>query len=296
MLTIRRRMFVGLWLTIIISGLLAAQQTTKQRVTTGSTTRTEQISGTVVVVDGNTLLVRLDSGDLRTFTPPPSRRFVVDGRELSLSELRTGTKLTATITTTETSVTERTTTVGTGKVWYAAGPNVILTLPNGENRQYKVAEDYKFIVNGQPATAFDLKKGMTVSAQKIVEVPKVEFASNVSVTGTGPADVKPVSAAVPGTLKQEPAEVAGTPPARPSTSAAAAPEPTAAPPTPTAAASTPAAAPSTPAEPPSTPAPQAPAEEPARGNTVLLIGLVVLLGAGAIFLWRQSKNRSARAR
>ena len=55
------------------------------------------------------------------------------------------------MTTTGTPVTERTTTVGDRKVWYVAGPNVILTLPNDENRQYKVKNDYKFIVGGKPA-------------------------------------------------------------------------------------------------------------------------------------------------
>jgi len=193
-----RRTLMGSFLTIALSGLLGAQQmpqTSTQRVRTGSTTKTEQLSGTVVAVDGSTLVVKMASGDLRTFTPPESRRFVVDGKELSLRELKPGTKLRATVTNTETSVTDRTTTVGTGKVWYVAAPNVILTLPNGENRQYKVGKDYKFSVNGQPATVFDLRKGMTVSAEKIVEVPRVELASNVAVTGTAPAELTPVAAA-----------------------------------------------------------------------------------------------------
>ena len=209
-----RRTLMGSFLTITLSGFLGAQQmpqTSTQRVRTGSTTKTEQLSGTVVAVDGTTLVVKMASGDLRTFTPPESRRFVVDGKELSLRELRPGTKLRATVATTETSVIDRTTTVGTGKVWYVAGPNVILTLPNGENRQYKVGKDYKFNVNGQPATVFDLKKGMTVSAEKIVEVPRVELASNVAVTGTAPAEVTPVASAPRSAARPEPKSVASAP-------------------------------------------------------------------------------------
>lgn len=249
-----RRILMGSCLTITFSGFLGAQQmpkTTTQRVKTGSTTKTDQLSGTVVAVDGNTLVVKMASGDLRTFSPPESRRFVVDGKELSLRELKPGTKLKATVTTTETSVTDRTTTVGTGKVWYVAGPNVILTLPNGENRQYKVGKDYKFNVNGQPATVFELRKGMTVSAEKIVEVPRVELASNVTVTGTAP----------------EPTPVAATPRPEPTPVASAAPTPRRAPaPEPVAAA-------------PATPEP-APTKLPKTASPLPLIGLAGLLCGG----------------
>ena len=131
---------------------------------------------------------------MRTFTPPASRRFIIDGQEVGLSDLKPGTKLKATITTTKTSVTDRTTTVGTGKVWFVSGNTVILTLPNNENRMYKVAESYRFMVDGQKATVHDLRKGMTVSAEKIVEEPRVEIASNTTVTGSAPPPPRPVVA------------------------------------------------------------------------------------------------------
>jgi len=265
-----RRILMGSCLTITISGFLGAQQqmpqTSTQRVKTGSTTRSEQLSGTVVAVDGGTLAVKMASGDLRTFTPPDSRRFVVDGRELSLRELRPGTKLRATVTNTETSVIDRTTTVGTGKVWFVAPPNVILTLPNGENRQYKVGKDYKFNVNGQPATVFELRKGMTVAAEKIVEVPRVELASNVAVTGTAPAEVTPVAATPRSTTRPEPTPVASAAPAPRRTPAAErAPE---------------AAAPAAAAAPPPAAAERKPSRLPATASPLPLIGLAGLLCGG----------------
>jgi LPXTG-motif cell wall-anchored protein len=111
--------------------------------------------------------------------------------------LKPGTRLTATVTTTNTPVTERTTTVGSGKVWFVQGNTVILTLPNNENRMYKVQDSYRFNINGQKASVHDLRKGMTVSAEKIVESPKTEMASNMAVTGHAPpppAEPKPVVA------------------------------------------------------------------------------------------------------
>jgi LPXTG-motif cell wall-anchored protein len=149
--------------------------------------KTEQLHGTVVFVEGNKLVVKMANGDLRTFEPPADRKFIVDGQELTVDQLKTGTKLTATVTTTTTPITERTTTVGTGKVWYVAGNTVILTLPNNENRQYKVAESYRFMVDGKKATVHELRKGMIVSAEKIVEEPRTEIASNTTVTGHAPA-------------------------------------------------------------------------------------------------------------
>jgi hypothetical protein len=51
---------------------------------------------------------------------------------------------------------------------------------------YKVTDDYKFNVGGQKATVYDLRKGMRISAEKIVEAPRTEMASNVVVVGQAP--------------------------------------------------------------------------------------------------------------
>ena len=160
----------------------------------------------------------MTNGELRTFSNiPESRKATVDGQEIGVRDLKPGTRLTATITKTTTPVTVRTTTVGTGKVWYVGGPNVILTLPNGENKQYKVKPDYKFNVNGQPATVFDLRPGMTVSAEKIVEEPTVEIASNSKVIGH-----TPTAAAAPAPTAGRPAPAAAAPAAPAETAPAAA--------------------------------------------------------------------------
>jgi hypothetical protein len=134
-------------------------------------------------------------------------------------------------------------------VWFVAGNTVILTLPNNENRTYKVKDDYNFTVNGRKATVFDLRKGMTVYAQKIVEEPKTEIASNTMVTGEAP-----------------PVEVAAAP-------APPAPEPTKAAPVPE-----PATAPI--ATPAPEPAPAAP-EMPTTASPLPLIGMLGLLFTGA---------------
>ena len=179
---------------------------------------TKTLSGTVVQVDGKTLVVKMSSGDIRMFTPPADRRFVVDGKELTLSELQPGTKLTATITESSTTVTDRTVQTLEGTVWYANGPTVILTLPSGENRMYTVKADapVKFKdYEGKEMTVFDLPKNMKITATKITEAPRTELVTTATVKGTGPATARaaaapPAAPAPTGTSSQTPAAPAQT--------------------------------------------------------------------------------------
>jgi LPXTG-motif cell wall-anchored protein len=212
------RMLTGLCTTAMVftavSATAMAQQampkTTSEDIKGAASVKTEQMSGTVVAVEGNDLLVRMSSGGFRNFIVPESRKFTIDGQDVSVHDLKPGTRLTATVTTTTTPVTERTTTVGTGKVWYVSGNTVIVTLPNNENRMYKVSDDYKFNVHGQPASVHDLKKGMVIAAEKIVESPRTEVAANTTVTGHAPPPPKPVVAETPAPATHEPAHVAAT--------------------------------------------------------------------------------------
>ncbi len=185
-----RVMFGGALLSLVSAVAVAQPTSTSQSSTKGAaTSRTQTLSGTVIQVDGNTVAVKMSSGEVRMFTPPADRRFMVDGKELRVDQLAVGTRLKATVTETSTPVTDRTVQSLEGRVWYAAGPTVILTLPNGQNRQYTVAADspVKFTDgDGKPITVFDLRKDMMVKAVKITEAQRIELASNVAVTGTAP--------------------------------------------------------------------------------------------------------------
>lgn len=207
-------------------------KTTTESVKGTPSVSTDQLHGAVVYVDGNDLVVRMSSGEIREFHVPPSRKFIVDGNELTVNQLKPGTELTATVTTTTTPVTDRTTTIGSGKVWWVSGNTVIVTLPNNENRMYKVDDSYRFNVGGKPASVHDLRKGMNISAQKIVEEPRAEIASDTVVTGTAPAAPAQRAAAEPPAPAPRTAAATPTPaPAAPAPAPApAAPEP-ASPPT-----------------------------------------------------------------
>jgi hypothetical protein len=122
----------------------------------------------------------------QVFNVQPGRQFFIDGQAKLIGDLIPGTVLTATVVTLAQPVTERTTTITEGTVWWVAGNYVIVTLPNGENREYNVPPGYTFIVNGKPAAVTDLKKGMRVSATKIVEEPRTEISTATVVSGKAP--------------------------------------------------------------------------------------------------------------
>ena len=205
MKTTLHRILVGTCLLLFTSAFAAVAQqdmprTSKESHRGSQSVKTAHLSGTVVAVDGSHLAVKMSTGELRTFDVPATRRFVVDGKELTVGELKPGTKLHATVTTTTTSITDRTTTIGSGRVFHVAGNTVIVTLPNNENRMYKVDEKYRFTVDGQKASVHDLRRGMTIAAEKIVEEPRTEIASDTVVTGEAPTSRAPktVAARKPG--------------------------------------------------------------------------------------------------
>jgi len=203
-------------------------QTTKEAIKGSASITTEHLQGTVEYVEGSTLLVRMADGAVREFNVPDSRRFLIDGKEVTVHDLKPGTKLSAMITTTTTPITDRTTTVGTGRVWWVSGSTLILTLPNGENREFIVKDDYKFTVNGNKnATVHDLRKGMTVSAERIVEEPRTEIVSNTVVSGQAPPPPapKPVVAQTPPPPAPAPTQVAQARPAPVQAAPAPAPAP-----------------------------------------------------------------------
>ena len=96
-------------------------------------------------------------------------------------------KLEKTITTTTTPKTITTVQTVTGKVWHVNPPtSVILSLEDGTNQKFNIPKDQKFDVDGQKVDAWGLKKGMKISATKIVEEPVTQVEQEAKVSGQMP--------------------------------------------------------------------------------------------------------------
>jgi hypothetical protein len=174
----------GLFLTFPMS--MMAQVDTTETTTHGHATKEVDVEkGTVVSVNGNDLVVKMDNGEIRHFpNVPESAKVTVDGQQLGIHDLKPGMTLQRTITTTTTPKMITTTQTVTGTVWQVMPPrSVILTLADGHNERFKIPEGQKFNINGQMTDAFGLQKGMQISATKVVEVP--ETVVNVKRVTTG---------------------------------------------------------------------------------------------------------------
>lgn len=167
---------------------MSAQVKTETETTAGAGTKSVQVlKGEVVYVNGNDLVVKMEDGTIRHATVPDSARATVDGKEVGVHDLQPGMKLEKTIVTTTTPKVVTTTQTVTGKVWHVSPPSsVILTLEDGTNQQFKIPKGQKFNVEGQMVDAFGLKKGMKVSATKVVEVPVTEVEKQAKITGSMP--------------------------------------------------------------------------------------------------------------
>ena len=195
------------WLVVLVAGVCltfalttAAQvQTTTSETSHAPTHETTVARGEVVYVSGNDLIVKMEDGTIKHIpNVPESARVTVDGKELGIHDLKPGMKLEKTVTTTTTPKVITTVKTVTGKVWQITPPtSVILTLEDGSNQRFNIPKDQKFNVDGQVVDAWGLKKGMKISATKVVEEPMTQVEQQAKVTGQMPPPPPPPPADAP---------------------------------------------------------------------------------------------------
>jgi hypothetical protein len=200
-------------LCVAFAAATSAQVQTQTTTTSGIPTKEVKVeSGEVVAVKGNDLFVKMPDGTIRDFpNVPESAKAMVDGKKLGIHELKPGMRLQRTTVTTTTPQVVRTIQTVTGKVWHVTPPlSVILTLENGQNQEFKIPEGQKFTVDGQETDAWGLKKGMIVTATKIVESPATTVTRQAQVTGTMPTEAPVLIAEGEPTPAQDAAAMTGS--------------------------------------------------------------------------------------
>jgi RNase P/RNase MRP subunit p29 len=177
----------------------AQVQTETSTTTTGKTTQVHVERGEVVLVDGNDLVVKMEDGSIRHIpNVPESAKVDVGGQQLGIHDLKPGMKLEHTVATTSTERMITTVQSVTGKVWHVTPPtSVILSLEDGTNQKFTIPKGQKFNVNGQMVDAWGLKKGMKVSATKVVEEPETVIEQEKKLTGKMPPPPPPPPADMP---------------------------------------------------------------------------------------------------
>jgi hypothetical protein len=166
----------------------SAQDTSTTTTSSQQPSKDVQIrNGVVVYVSGNDLVVKTDDGQVKHLTVPEGATAEVDGKQVSVHNLKPGMKLQQTITTTTTPMTVKTVRTIKGQVVNVQPPvSVVLKLADGSNKLYKIPEGQKFDIEGTQTDAFALKKGMHVTATVITDEPTTEVAEQKQVTGETP--------------------------------------------------------------------------------------------------------------
>jgi LPXTG-motif cell wall-anchored protein len=203
--------------TVLAAGLYAQVQTTKTT-TPGAPSKEVQVEhAKVVYVNGNDLVLQMDDGSIRHIANvPESARATVDGKEIGIHDVKVGMTLSRTITTTTTPKVITTTQSVTGKVWHVNPPSsVILQLEDGTNQSFNIPKGQKFNVDGQMVDAWGLKKGMKVSATKVVEEPITVVDQQRKLTGSMPPPPPPPPPDQPILVAAAPAAPAAAPAAEP---------------------------------------------------------------------------------
>ena len=136
----------------LAAGAAAQATQTKETVPGGpATVKTTQVKGELVAKGSNWLIAKDAAGNYKLYNVQPGRKAIVDGVPKTLDQLQLGTMLTSTATTTETPMINRTTTITQGTVFWASPKSIIVTLENGENKQYEVPAGFQVRRRGQEA-------------------------------------------------------------------------------------------------------------------------------------------------
>jgi hypothetical protein len=152
-------------LALLGAGAATAQDAMSQK--------TDVLTFEVLSVDGNNLVVR-DQNGARELTVPDDFKFTVDGKPMSVHDLKAGMKGTATVTTTTIVKPVYVTEIKKGTVVRQVGTSVHVRTDEGVKWFKKAEIDQRGIqifMEGKPVRVSDLKEGDQLTAMIVTSAP-----------------------------------------------------------------------------------------------------------------------------
>jgi hypothetical protein len=188
-----------------------------------TTTHTQTVKFQVVSVDGNDVVVKTADGQAREYVASEDQRFTVDGKPVSVHELKPGMKGTATITTTTTVTPVHVTEVRNGEVVDASGSSVIVRGQKGIQMFTEgdlAKRNVTIMRDGQKVNLSDLHKGDRLTATIVTQgTPKVLSKRQVDAVLHGEPVPAPSAAAAPARTEKPSATAAPAGTEKPAASA-----------------------------------------------------------------------------
>jgi len=193
------------------------------------TTTTETKKFRVIAVEGSQLVVSLPEGT-RELTVPADFRFNVDGKMLSVNELKAGMSGTATITTKTTMIPVTVTEVKNGTVMQTMGTSILVRTEDNTMKMFSQADidkrGVKIWRDGKPAEISDFRANDRLSATIVTTKPprvltEKEVQATLAKSGGGAGAGAGAPAAAGGGAAAKPAPSGGATAAAPAAGAAA---------------------------------------------------------------------------
>jgi len=202
------RVVLAVGTLLCLSAVVSAQSTT-------STTETKKFE--VISVTGNQLVVKLPEGT-REMTVPADFKFDVDGKQLSVAELKPGMKGTAHITTKTTVTPVTVTEVKSGTVMQASGSSLIVKGDDGTIKMFSPGDvekrNVKLTRDGQPLDFSSLHSGDKLTATIVTaHPPRVVTEKQVQAMPAKASGAAPAPAGAPAAKSAATSGAAPAPPA-----------------------------------------------------------------------------------
>lgn len=177
-MSVKKSVLVVLAAVFVLGTGFAAAQTTTYEIK----------QGTVLNHYDNHLVVRMADGEARDVEVPEGFMFNVDGKDVPLSALKPGTKLTSTVKTTTTPKAVQVTEVRNVEVVRRDGQTIIIRNEEGKLVQYrKVPDNIKLMADGKEIRYNQVYAGMELTAY-IVHTGMTEVTEqDIAVAGHAPA-------------------------------------------------------------------------------------------------------------
>jgi hypothetical protein len=131
--------------------------------TASAQTTYEIRNATVISAWENTVVYRNEKGETRQIELPPGFKVNVDGKDVPVSELKPGMKVSATVKTTTAPVVVQTTTLKDAKVIKNEGGLLYVREADGIH-SYNIPEGFRFDIGGAKVRTVDLQQGQHLNA------------------------------------------------------------------------------------------------------------------------------------